>query len=74
MPYALRPYDNIPILSFLILRGRCRSVEKQFRFVIRSSKASPRYSLLGSHCMTEHRFALPFDLAFVACIARADFH
>src|SRR5215510_1542512 len=25
---ALRPYDNIPILSFLILRGRCRFCRK----------------------------------------------
>src|SRR6476620_1095547 len=30
-PYChtpLRPYDNIPILSFLILRGRCRFCRK----------------------------------------------
>src|SRR6267143_514285 len=23
--FAIKPYDNIPILSFLALRGRCRS-------------------------------------------------
>ena len=25
MPHPIRPWDNIPILSFLLLRGRCRA-------------------------------------------------
>jgi len=33
----VRPYDNIPVLSFLLLRGRCRSC---------SAPISPRYPLI----------------------------
>ena len=33
----VKPYDNIPILSFLLLRGRCRSC---------SATISPRYPLV----------------------------
>ncbi len=34
---AVKPYDNIPVLSFLLLRGRCRSC---------SAAISPRYPLV----------------------------
>jgi leader peptidase (prepilin peptidase)/N-methyltransferase len=34
---AVKPYDNIPILSFMLLRGRCRSC---------SAPISPRYPLV----------------------------
>jgi leader peptidase (prepilin peptidase)/N-methyltransferase len=33
----IRPWDNIPVLSFLLLRGRCRSCK---------TKISPRYALV----------------------------
>jgi leader peptidase (prepilin peptidase)/N-methyltransferase len=33
----IRPYDNIPILSYLILRGRCRACRARF---------SPRYAVV----------------------------
>ena len=34
---TIRPYDNVPILSWIMLRGRCRNC---------SAKISPRYPLV----------------------------
>ena len=64
----IKAYDNIPILSFLILRGRCRKC---------GAVISPRYpgveALTGLlfAAVTWHdglSFALAFDLAFTASI------
>jgi leader peptidase (prepilin peptidase)/N-methyltransferase len=63
---AIRFYDNIPILSFLILRGRCRSCHRPI---------SARYPAVEALCallfaLVTWRdglsFALPFDIAFAA--------
>ena len=65
---AIRFYDNIPILSFLILRGRCRSCHRPI---------SPRYPAVEALCallfaLVTWRnglsFALPFDVAFAAAM------
>jgi leader peptidase (prepilin peptidase)/N-methyltransferase len=65
---AIRAYDNIPILSYLILRGRCRSC---------GIRISPRYPAVEAltallfAAVTWHdglTFSLPFDLAFAASI------
>ncbi|MSP72072.1 MAG: prepilin peptidase [Myxococcales bacterium] len=37
----IRPYDNVPILSYLLLRGRCRACKATF---------SPRYMLVEAAC------------------------
>src|SRR6266850_2502714 len=64
----IRAYDNIPILSFLILRGRCRKC---------GAKISARYPAVEAlvallfAAVTWHdglSFALPFDLAFTAAV------
>jgi leader peptidase (prepilin peptidase)/N-methyltransferase len=64
----IKAYDNIPILSFLILRGQCRAC---------SAPISPRYPAVEAltavlfAAVTWHdglSFALPFDLAFTASI------
>ena len=65
---AIKPYDNIPILSWLILGGKCRSCK---------SPISPRYPAVelltaGLFVMTYWRFGftplLPIGLIFVASI------
>ena len=64
----IKAYDNIPILSFLILRGRCRKC---------GAGISPRYPAVEAltgllfAAVTWHdglSFALAFDLAFTASI------
>jgi leader peptidase (prepilin peptidase)/N-methyltransferase len=64
----IKAYDNIPILSFLILRGRCRACD---------ATISPRYPAVEAltavlfAAVTWHdgwSLALGFDLAFAAAI------
>lgn len=66
---AIRPYDNVPVVSWLVLRGRCRACR---------SPISARYPAVEA--LTAALFALtfwlrsgltpglPFDLAFVAAL------
>jgi len=64
----LRVYDNIPILSFLILRGRCRTCQKpiSIRYPIVESLTAILFVAVTLHDGIS--FALPFDLAFVAAL------
>src|SRR5207237_6096977 len=64
----IRAYDNIPILSFLILRGRCRSCHA--RISARYPAVEALTALLFA-AVTWHdglSFAVAFDLAFAASI------
>ncbi len=65
---SLQPYDNIPILSFLILRGRCRYCRKpiSIRYPIVETLTAFLFVAVALHDGTS--FALPFDLAFVAAL------
>ena len=65
---ALPPYDNIPILSFILLRGRCRFCRKPIS--IRYPIVETLTALLFVAVVLRDgvSFALPFDLAFVAAL------
>ena len=65
---AIHPLDNIPVLSYLILRGRCRACR---------APISPRYPMVEAltgllYVLVFLRdgltIALPFDLAFVTAL------
>ncbi|MGH9902842.1 MAG: prepilin peptidase [Pyrinomonadaceae bacterium] len=65
---AIRPYDNIPVLSYMWLRGRCRAC---------GASISPRYPAVElltalvfalTFVHTGLTLALPFDLLFVTAI------
>jgi leader peptidase (prepilin peptidase)/N-methyltransferase len=67
---AIRPYDNIPVVSWAVLRGRCRSCRAPI------SARYPAVELLTAVLFAlTYRFhsggltlSLPFDLAFVAAV------
>jgi leader peptidase (prepilin peptidase)/N-methyltransferase len=64
----IRPYDNIPILSFLILRGRCRAcgVSISRRYPAIEALTAILFGLVFLH--DGLTLALPFDLVFVAAL------
>ncbi|PYS95774.1 MAG: hypothetical protein DMF65_13800 [Acidobacteria bacterium] len=66
---AIRPYDNIPVFSWAVLRGRCRSCRAPI------SARYPAVELLTATLFaltfwlrSGLTLSLPFDLAFVAAI------
>jgi leader peptidase (prepilin peptidase)/N-methyltransferase len=66
---AIRPYDNIPVVSWAVLRGRCRSCRAPI------SARYPAVELLTAALFaltyvlhSGLTLSLPFDLAFVAAI------
>ena len=66
---AIRPYDNIPVVSWAVLRGRCRSCRAPI------SARYPAVELLTAVLFaltfvlrSGLTAALPFDLAFVAAV------
>jgi leader peptidase (prepilin peptidase)/N-methyltransferase len=64
----LRVYDNIPILSFMFLGGKCRACRKpiSLRYPIVESLTAALFVAVTMHDGTS--FVLPFDLAFVAAL------
>ena len=66
---AIRPYDNIPVVSWAVLRGRCRSCRAPI------SARYPAVELLTATLFaltfwlhSGLTWSLPFDLAFVAAL------
>ena len=65
---ALRAYDNIPILSFMILRGRCRSCRNPISIRYPIVEALTALLFVAVAMRDGISYALPFDLAFVAAL------
>jgi leader peptidase (prepilin peptidase)/N-methyltransferase len=65
---AIRPYDNVPILSYLVLRGRCRAcgVSISARYPAIEALTALLFGLVFMH--DGLTLALPFDLIFVAAL------
>jgi leader peptidase (prepilin peptidase) / N-methyltransferase len=71
---AIRPYDNIPVVSWAVLRGRCRSCRAPI------SARYPAVELLTAVLFaltfwlhSGLTLSLPFDLAFVAALVALAF-
>jgi leader peptidase (prepilin peptidase) / N-methyltransferase len=71
---AIRPYDNIPVISWAVLRGRCRSCR------VPISARYPAVELLTAVLFaltfwlrSGPTLSLPFDLAFVAALVALAF-
>jgi leader peptidase (prepilin peptidase)/N-methyltransferase len=66
---AIRPYDNIPIVSWLVLRGRCRGCRAPIS--ARYPAVEALTAILFALTFWLHSgvsWSLPFDLVFVAAI------
>jgi leader peptidase (prepilin peptidase)/N-methyltransferase len=64
----LRAYDNIPILSYMILRGRCRSCQNPISVRYPAVETLTALSFVALALRDGVSSALPFDLAFVAAL------
>ena len=65
---AIRPYDNVPVLSYLILGGRCRACRAPIsaRYPTVEALTGLLFALTFAH--DGLTLALPFDLVFVAAL------
>ena len=64
----LRAYDNIPIVSFMILGGRCRSCRNPISIRYPIVEALTALLFVAVAMRDGASYALPFDLAFVAAL------
>src|SRR5437764_11292739 len=65
---AIRPYDNVPVISYLILRGRCRNCRTPIsaRYPAVEALTGLLFALTFAHDGLAP--GLPFDLIFVAVL------
>ena len=65
---AIRPYDNIPVISYALLRGRCRACRTPIAARYPAVEALTALLFALVFLRTGLTLALPFDLLFVAAI------
>ena len=65
----IKPYDNIPVISYLILRGRCRSCHSHISARYPAVEAMTAMLFFAVFLYRGFTLALPFDLIFVAAMA-----
>jgi len=63
---AIKPYDNIPVISYLILRGRCRNCGVHISARYPAVEALTAILFIAVTWHDGLSFALGFDLGFVA--------
>jgi leader peptidase (prepilin peptidase)/N-methyltransferase len=61
-------YDNVPVLSYLMLRGRCRSCKVHISARYPAVEALTAFLWIAVAWRDGLTFALPFDLIFVTAI------
>ena len=65
---AIAFYDNVPVLSYLLLRGRCRSCKVHISARYPAVEALTGFLWAAVAWRDGLTFALPFDLVFVTAI------
>ncbi len=65
---AIRAYDNIPVVSYLVLRGRCRECSAPISARYPAVEAFTALLYLAVFFLDGATFALPFDLVFVTAL------
>jgi leader peptidase (prepilin peptidase)/N-methyltransferase len=65
---AIAFYDNLPVISYLALRGRCRSCKTGISARYPAVEALTALLWLGIYWRDGLSWALPFDLVFVTAI------
>ena len=61
-------YDNVPILSYLLLRGRCRSCEKSISIRYPAVELATALLFVAVTWRDGFTVVLPFDLIFVSAL------
>jgi leader peptidase (prepilin peptidase)/N-methyltransferase len=65
---SIKPFDNIPIISWLILRGKCRNCKATISARYPAVEALTALLYLATLWHAGWSYALPFELVFVTAI------
>jgi leader peptidase (prepilin peptidase)/N-methyltransferase len=74
---AIRPYDNIPVLSYLLLRGKCRSCKQAISFqypLVEALSGLAFYTCASLWGLTPPAFVNSLFLALLVVLFFIDYH